>query len=415
MTRLALLGALLVTPDALAEGFTPVEQLPSRPGLVDPLGDAFGPPVSTWEQWEARRPRVRTLMRQYVYGSEPALLPVSAKVEYEDTGFLAGKATLRDITLAIGGPDAPPVHLLLVLPNGKPKAGVFVGLNFAGNHAVTSHPRVRLNPNWQYPKRPGVVDGRATEAARGVEADVWNVPLIVERGYGLATVYNGDIDPDRPDARGGLQPLLRSKLARHHDTDFGTIAAWAWGLSRVADYLVTRPDVDAGRLAVVGHSRLGKTALLAGASDARFKVVIPSQSGCGGAAPSRGTVGESVKRINTAFPHWFNGVFKTFNDRTDRLPVDQHLLAALVAPRALLYANAQEDTWANPDGQLDALKAASPVWKLYDYEGVARGEKAASNQIVGGRAAFFLRPGEHSMGRVDWEAFLTFAEREFAR
>src|SRR5581483_953464 len=114
--------------------------------------------------------------------------------------------------------------------------------------------------------------------------------------------------------------------------DWGTIAAWAWGIQRAIDYLVTDPDIDAARIIVVGHSRLGKTALLAGAFDERVAMAIPLQAGCGGTAPSRGKVGESVKQINTAFPHWFDDEFKTFNDQPERLPFDQHELVALCAP-----------------------------------------------------------------------------------
>ena len=162
--------------------------------------------------------------------------------------------------------------------------------------------------------------------------------------------------------------------------DPGTIALWAWGFHRVVDY----PDRVAAalsirkRIAVVGHSRNGKTALLAGAMDDRIALVIPHQAGCGGTAPSRTTIRRprSVKRINTAFPHWFCDNFDAFNDDTVELPFDQHCLVALCAPRPVLYSNAQEDQWANPNGQFEMLRAADPVYQLYGAKRLRQGRQA---------------------------------------
>src|SRR5205085_8774413 len=165
----------------------------------------------------------------------------------------------------------------------------------------------------------------------------------------------------------------------------GTIAAWAWGVQRAVDYLVTDKELDAARIIAVGHSRLGKTALLAGAFDERIALVIPHQAGCGGTSPSRGKVGESVRRINTSFPHWFNTAFKEFNDQPDRLPFDQHCLVALVAPRPVLFSNAVEDTWANPDGQFQVLQAADPVYRFLGVEGLAAKEMPEPNRLVASR------------------------------
>ena len=186
-------------------------------------------------------------------------------------------------------------------------------------------------------------------------------------------------------------------------------------MSRAIDFLATDKDIDSKRIAVFGHSRLGKTALLAAAFDDRIALAIPHQAGCGGTAPSRGKVGESVKRINDHFPHWFCGEFKEFNDRPERLPFDQHCLAALVAPRPLLFSNAVEDTWANPHGQFEMLQAAAPVYRLLEAGDFREQDFPPPERLVGDKLAFYIRPGRHSTTRQDWKIFLEFADRHFGK
>src|SRR6185295_17054443 len=200
-----------------------------------------------------------------------------------------------------------------------------------------------------------VVNERVTEASRGTWVDRWDIEKIIDRGYAVATCYNGDIDPDRPDARG---------LQTHFpQLEFGTIAGWAWGLSRAVDYLVTDKEIDARRIVVTGHSRLGKAALVAAAFDERIAIAIPHQAGAGGSAPSRALIArdkpwntldtpktkrnETVADLNEKFPHWFNAAFKEFNTQPERLPFDQHCLVALCAPRPVLFTNGRIDTWIN--------------------------------------------------------------------
>src|SRR5262249_31071255 len=149
---------------------------------------------------------------------------------------------------------------------------------------------------------------------------------IIQRGHALATFCHNHISPDAPNAKQALFLRFGNKGAERGPHDWATIAAWAWALHRGVDYLLTDKDIDGRHIAVVGHSRLGKTALLAAAFDERIALAIPHQAGCGGTAPSRGKVGESVKQINEGFPHWFNGTFKEFNDHPDKLPFDQHCL-----------------------------------------------------------------------------------------
>jgi hypothetical protein len=408
-----LLTALLAAPATGPRVFPPTSQLPSRPELPDPLVMFNGERVATREQWlRQRRPELKALFQHYMYGyAPPAPAKVDTKIERQDRRYFGGKATKKELTLAFGPPDCPKIRLLLVVPNGRTgPAPVFVGMNFCGNYALVDDPDVPRPGGWVYPGQPGVSDSRATEAGRGKQADVWDLEGTVGCGYAVATFYNGDVDPDRPDLREGIQPHLRTgKEPGPHD--WGTIAAWAWGIGRAVDYLVTDPDLARGRIAVVGHSRLGKAALLAAALDERVALAIPHQAGCGGTAPSRGKVGESVKQINDRFPHWFCGAFKEFNDRPERLPFDQHCLVALVAPRPVLFTNAVEDAWANPRGQFDVLRAADPVYRFLGVEGLSAERMPEPGRLVDSRLGYFIRPGKHSMGKEDWRVFLDFADK----
>jgi hypothetical protein len=406
---------MTLTIASMASGgdFPEAAKLPARPELPDPLVMFSGQPVTTKEQWtKERRPELKKLFERYMYGGAPAPVKIQAKVERTDPKALGGKATLKEITIILGGVEAAKIHLLLVIPNNRSKpAPVFVGMNFAGNHAVLDDPKIRLSTAWVYGTYPGVKKNRATEASRGTQKDVWNIEDAIDRGYAVATFYSGDIDPDRADVREGIQQFFGGKGPH----DWGTIAAWAWGLQRVIDYLVTDPDIDTARIIVVGHSRLGKTALLAGAFDERIAVVIPHQAGCGGTAPSRGKIGESVKRINTSFPHWFNAAFKEFNEQPERLPFDQHCLIAMCAPRPVLLSNAVEDSWANPGGQFEMLLAADPVYRLLGAKGVGAKQMPERGKLLDSTLGYYIRDGKHSMNRDDWRVFLDFADRHLGK
>ena len=400
--------------------FPEVEQLPSRGELPDPLVMLDGTPVQTAEQWrEKRRPELIRLFQWYMYGAPPAAPAISSKVETTDE-ILGGKAHLKQVTISFGPPGREHegrINLLLVVPRAaaqKP-APVLLGLNFRGNHMVLNHPSIKLPTLWM-PQAPGIVDNRAVEEGRGAEAPHWPLEKLVDRGYAMATFYHGDVKLDKPTWDDGAATLYyqagQTEPAEH---EWGTIAVWAWGLSRALDYLVTDPEIDGRRVAVFGHSRNGKTALLAGALDERFALVIPSQAGCGGTAPSRGTIGESVERINTVFPHWFNDTFPKFNRRTDKLPFDQHCLMALVAPRPLLLTNATGDQWANPSGQFEMLKQAEPVFKLLGTEGCGAEQMPPEDQLVNTHLGYFIRPGKHNMGEVEWSQWLDFADKHMKR
>jgi hypothetical protein len=396
---------------AIASGgdFPEAAKLPVRKELPDPLVMFNGTKVTTKEQWfNERRPELKKLYEHYMFGHAPVKPKVKAEVVRTDPKALGGKATLKEITLTVAGAEGPKIHVLLVVPNKRSgPAPVFVGMNFSGNHAVLADPKIHLNTNWIYGNRKGVKNNRATEESRGADVDVWNIEDAIDRGYAVATFYSGDVDPDRTDVRDGVQKQFP-------DADWSTIMAWAWAYSRVIDYLVTDQDIDAARVIAVGHSRLGKTTLLAGAFDERIAVVIPHQAGCGGSGPSRaiGNKGaESVKRINTSFPHWFNKRFKDFNEEPERLPFDQHCLIAMCAPRPVLLSNAVEDTWANPAGQFELLVAADPVYRLVGAKGVESKTAPAVGKLMDSPLGYWIREGKHSMNRDDWRVFLQYADK----
>jgi hypothetical protein len=399
--------------------FPGVSRLPSRPDLPDPLLMLDGERITTKQQWfNRRRPELKALFQYYMYGHLPAPPDqVEGKVDRTDGGALGGKATLKEVTIAFGPPEVPQIHLLLIVPNQrKGPAPVFLGMNFTGNHTLVKDPGVRIPTSWIDGRGPGVKNHRATESGRGTQVDVWSIAQSVDRGYAVATLYYGDIAPDRAGTlEGSIQPYFHRQGDKPGPHDWGAVAAWAWGLQRVVDYLVTDRDIDKTRIAVVGHSRLGKTALLAAAFDDRIALAIPHQAGCGGTSPSRGKIGESVTQINDRFPHWFNGTFKEFNDRPDRLPFDQHCLVALVAPRPVLFTNGVEDTWANPQGQFQVLQAADPVYRLLKAGGLEADHVPELGKLVDSTLGYYLRPGRHSMTSEDWRIFLAFADKHFGK
>lgn len=414
---LAVLGTLVMTAIAVPADFPPPDKLPANAEFPDVLTMRDGTKINSKKDWEEkRRPELKALFENYMYGHFPAKPDkVTAKVLFEDADALGGKGTLREVELTFGPPEWPKIYLLVAVPKGKVPAACFVGPNFNGNHVLTSNEKVRVPSVWVPGNGPGVEKGtnKATAAGRGKQADSWPLQQVVEAGYAVATFYCGDVQPDRPTVREGMRATLPILKGDPDPAETATIAWWAWGCQRCADYLVTAKDIDAKRLAVVGHSRLGKTALLAGAFDERFAVVIPHQSGCGGAGPSRSKnpKAETVKRITTAFPHWFCDNFKQFGDDTTKLPFDQHCLAAICAPRPVLFTNAEQDQWANPSGQFDVLTAAAPAYKLYGDAKPVADATPALDALSDTRLGYFIRPGGHAMTPADWKVYVQFADK----
>ena len=415
----ALRSASILAAPSGAPPFPEPSALKPQAALPDPLVMFDGRRVTSRDQWfKERRPELQALFQHYMYGAippKPAHAQAKVVGEYQD--FLAGQATLKLVSLEMGPTNAPRIDLMLVIPNGRSApAPVFLAMDFCGNHALTADPRVPLARSWLGNSCKGCTNNTATAAARGSQAGDWPLADIVRRGYALAAFYSGDVDPDRKEVSEGLYAWLAAgDSAGNNPTNRGTIAAWAWGFHRCVDYLVTEPAVDAHRIAALGHSRNGKTALLAAAFDERIAMAFPHQAGCGGSAPSRSKTGESVKAINDHFPHWFNAQFKQFNDAPERLPFDQNCLVALCAPRPVLFSAAEQDQWSNPAGQFQVLQAADPVYRFLGTEGLAAKELPPLRQLVASRLGYYVREGKHSMTADDWTVFMNYADSQWRK
>lgn len=391
--------------------------------LPDPLVHANGRAVTSATDWRRnRRPELLRLFEQEVYGRAPGR-PKGMRFETVSvvTNALNGRATRKEIAIWFSGrKDGPGMRLLLYTPNSaRKRVPTFLGLNFNGNHAVTTEPDVSLSDRWMVGERSScIVSNRATAACRGIEAARWPIEKIVSRGYALATIYYGDLEPDFAEGwKTGVRAALSADgtATQFKPDEWGAIGAWAWGLSRALDYLETDRSVNAKRVAVLGHSRLGKTSLWAGARDERFAMVISNDSGEGGAALARRRFGETTADLNRRFPHWFCGNFKKYSDREAAMPVDQHELIALMAPRPVYVASATEDRWADPLGEFLAAKHAEPVYQLFGRPGLGVNQQPAADQPVGDSIGYHLRTGKHDITDYDWEQYLHFADRHFKK
>ena len=364
--------------------------------LPDALTMQDGRRVETPEQWfRERRPEILNIFETEVYGKAPGKwADTSYEVLEEDRHALGGKAVRKQVKIKFNGTGRY-IQVLMYLPaEAKGPVPAFLGINFKGNAAISEDPAI-LYPSDSHIKAYGIYP----KVPRGTQSRRWPVEQIISRGYGVVTFHTSDVDPDFDDGfRNGVHSMFYREGQKYPDSDqWGTISAWAWGMSRVLDYLETDPDVDATKVATIGHSRLGKTSLLAGARDERFAMVISNDSGCVGAAISRRRFGETVEAITKHFPHWFCGNFMKYSDREDMLPVDQHELLALVAPRPVYVASAELDGWSDPVGERLALQEAQ---KVYDFLGLDRG-------LTG----YHMREGGHDILLEDWNHYMDFADR----
>jgi len=362
--------------------------------LPDALTLRSGEKVTTQAQWRRRRAELVELFRTHVYGRAPVARPnsLSFRLVKSDPRAMGGAATLKQLAVDFAGPGGSGrINLTLFVPNQR-RAGPAPAFLLICNRGAEN-----IDPT------------------RQTKSEFWPAEQIVARGYAAAAFVVADVDPDVDDGfKNGVHGIFDP--ARRADDAWGTIAAWAWGASRILDYLVTDPDIDAKRVAVVGHSRGGKTALWAGAEDTRFALVISNNSGATGAALARGKRGETIANINKAFPHWFCRNYKNYNGREEALPVDQHELIALMAPRPVYIASASEDSWADPASEFLAGVAASPVYKLLGREGLpATALPPPGGANHEGFIGYHLRPGGHALTLFDWQRFMDFADRVMRR
>lgn len=385
----------------------------ARLDLPDLLRMADGRRVTTADEWRRlRRAEVLRLFETHQFGKTVAGRgKVSFQAPEIDKAALGGRAVRKQMTVMWEGrADGARGDLLMYLPAGsKGRVPVFLGLNFRGNHTVLADRGIRLPEVWS--RRAPYGKRRAEESSRGSDASAWQVEMILSQGFGLATMDYGDIEPD---FNGGLEHGARRQFLPAGKSEFaadewGAIGGWAWGLSRIADYLENDKDVDARRIALMGHSRLGKTALWAGAQDERFEMVISNNSGEGGAAISRHGVGEDVTRINEAFPHWFCRNYRKYGGREKELPVDAHMLVALIAPRPVYVASAEEDKWADPEGEFMAASEAGAVYELLGKKGLRTREMPGIHKPVMNTVGYHIRAGRHDVTAYDWEQYLKFA------
>mgnify|MGYP002624654749 FL=1 len=390
--------------------------LPVVKELPDALVCMDGTRVTTKEAWESkRRPELKTLFQHYMYGYFPAAPDsINAKVVAEDKNYLDGKATKKLVNIAFGPEGCPTIDLLLVIPNKRLARGApcFVGLNFNGNHTTTDDPTIPLAKGWMRPGK-GVKDNKATVEGRGTSKGRWEFENAIDQGFAVVTFYYGDVVPDNKDRNAGAFPFYRPGGGKEHGPhEWSAIGAWAWGIHRAVDYLTSDKEIDAKHIFAIGHSRNGKAALLSAAFDDRIAGFVANMAGCGGSGPSRNhnPKAETVKRINTVFPHWFCDAFKEFNDSVEKLPFDQHCLVSIVAPRPVLFTAAEQDQWANPDGQHQVLIAANPVYKLYGLVGIDPDEKVEFNKLLGTTLHYHYDPGKHAVTKEHWDVYIRFAK-----
>lgn len=359
--------------------------------LPDPLIFNNGKQVVNAAQWmQQRRAEILEIFAQEMYGHIPAFPEdlhfqvISKEVVYDGLGIR------KVIRIFLDQTESHWFDVLMHVPNHSSRpVPMFVGLNFKSNEAT--------------------LDDRASSR--------WPYELILKAGFGVATAWRDAIEPDGKDSKinesntvckdGGLRSWYNK------NGDWGAISAWAWGLSRIYDYLLTDPDVDTSKVAVIGHSRLGKTALWAGANDTRFAMVISNCSGCCGAALSRRVIGENFSIISTAFPHWFTREFDKYKNKEADFPADQHWLLALAAPRPLYVASATEDLWADPKGEWISAFEVAPVYKLFNKEGLHGIYPNPDSPVNSGSVAYHVRTGKHDITAYDWSQYIEFAKRMF--
>jgi len=421
--RTALCAILLVA--AAAQGLTqnaprsevagiPVNYDEAKVGsymLPDPLVLSNGKRVNDAKIWmEKRRPEIVRLFEENQFGQSPGR-PAGLSFDVFDKGTPAfdGKALRRQATIYFASnKSGPKMDLLIYLPaNATKPVPLLLNISFTANSNAVNDPGIKPGEIWSREKRrvPATKDGRFGSL---------NVLPFLAQGFGVATVYYGDIDPDFLGGVSlGVRALyLKAGQAEPAPNEWGAIGAWAWGLSRALDYFETDKGIDAKRVAIVGVSRLGKTVLWAGAHDQRFAMVIASCSGEGGAALSRRNYGETIKHLTepTRYPYQFCANYGRYGDRVNEFPVDAHMLLSLIAPRPVLLQTGDTDLWSDPKGEFLAAVAAEPVFTLLGKQGLGTDQMPAAGQPILHTLGYAEHAGGHGTIPADWDIFLKFMQ-----
>ena len=380
--------------------------------LPQALTMADGTPVGTPEEWYAkRRPELLELFETQMYGRAPER-PAAEHFEVVsvDDGALAGTAVRKEIRIYFTDGQEHYMTLLLYIPKQvQGPVPVFLGANFFGNATVDPDPGISY-PDEAQIRRYALY----TQHPRGEKSGRWPVGMILSRGYALATFHKSDLAPDYDSAFSrGVFPLFYKEGQQYPAPDeWGNISAWAWGYSRALDYLETDGDVDASRVATIGHSRLAKTALWAAVRDERFAMAVPNNPGCGGAAISRRCYGETLETIIRHYHYWFCGNFAQYSAREDALPFDQHELLSLMAPRPVYVGSGEHDRWSDPRGEFIALQEASRVYEFLGLPALGLEEMPGPWQPQQtGLVGWHMRSGPHEITAWDWAQYLDFADK----
>jgi len=383
--------------------------------LPDPLKLNDGKPVRDAKTWrEKRRPQIVEMFETQQYGRAPGR-PADESFEVFDKGSAAfgGKAIRKQVTIHLSK-DAnwPEIHLLVYLPvAAKQPVPMFFSINFGAIQSAVDDPGVTPQKVWDAKTNTLI----APPAGRGFGR--MNVEPLLDAGFGVATFYYGDVDPDYLDGfKNGIRArYLKPGQSERAGDDWGTIAAWAWGMSRVEDYFETDQSIDAKRVAIHGVSRLGKTVMWAGARDRRFAAVIASCSGEGGAALSRRDYGETIAHLTapTRYPYQFAANYAKYAGFPDTAPMDANLLVALIAPRPLLLQTGSTDSWSDPKGEFLAAVAAGPVYKLLGKQDLGTEVwPAAKTPLFSDGLNYYMHEGGHGMVATDWDIYLEFLKKQ---
>src|SRR5271168_4302291 len=399
------------SPDAVAG--IPVNYDEAKVGsysLPDALKLNNGKSVRDARAWYSkRRPEIVEMFETQQYGRAPGRPPdENFDIIDPGTSALNGKAIRKQVTIYLNREKTgPAIHLLIYLPAAASKpVPMFFSINFGAVQNAIDDPGINPETVWD-PKTNTRIPPPAGRNFGRIDAED-----LLDAGFGVATFYYGDIDPDYPDgfANGIRARYLKPGKTDRAPDDWGSIAAWAWGMSRVQDYFETDKSVDAYRVAIHGVSRLGKTVLWAGAHDQRFAAVIASCSGEGGAALSRRDYGETVAHLvaPTRFPYQFAINYQKYAQHVDQLPMDAHMLVALIAPRPLLLQTGDTDYWSDPKGEFLSAVAAGPVYRLLGKDGPDTDTWPAAKQPILHDLGYYMHDGGHGMVASDWDIYIDF-------